>query len=879
MGLEGRLAMRPETGQLSSAPPNAFRGASSFRDCEIDHKLFCGRDDEANGLASQILTSPLVVLFGRSGVGKTSLINAALMPVLRKERCCPVSVQLAFREGEPGDEISAAPLRYDIAQSIICQVKAAAAANREMQFQFPHDAADLWSFFSFMRCQKDGTALRPVLIIDQFEQLFHRFERDSKNAFIAQLADLVANRVPETRRSEAERKLANKAFISKEEEDESVKLAYGEVGHNARILLSIRDDAFPALDELKDRIPTVFRTTFWLLPLHPRQGRDAIRLPPQRIAQFGGDAFSFKEDAAEDILSFLQRSIEPSSLFPSWKKKAAPVADAYGDGPPEGIDPLLLQILCHGLDEERKRRRAKEITGKQVGGPDHLRSILKVYYDQIIRSLPPVRLGWNARRWLPSWSNFLVVNFPRSATYFLCERGLVTRLGQRNTLELSHAEETYGVPRSDLRVLVKSYLLQTEPRRHLTLFELSRERLAAILGPMGFRRAVAKNACLGAIAIPLLAWPVNKTWEWFNDYRFAQKSVDLKNNVEMSAKDKAETIIWLLDRTRPPSPSGLSPDFAGMPMENLDLAKADGYGPDFRTTRMHNVVFNHAKLPKAHFMNATLGGVNGDTISFQKADLGGSRFDSAIINSADFTNADLARAVFVGATLRDVNFTNADLRNASFHGAQIGPNVNFKGSAWWLVKGLTQKNMRELSDRYPHAVTDFENSLARQKELGERRETITKTAKDARRHIEALKDLAWVLATSGSGLDEATTHASKAMEHADSLGDAEAKAKYKQEINDTLSLIYLMSGALDKAEEAINNMNSAGDKNGSQEQPILAKSQKDGEWHYRHALLLAALGKSDSAKSEKAEAERLGYEPTYELVLLKGRVAALEQLN
>jgi hypothetical protein len=89
-------------------------------------------------------------------------------------------------------------------------------------------------------------------------------------------------------------------------------------------------------------------------------------------------------------------------------------------------------------------------------------------------------------------------------------------------------------------------------------------------------------------------------------------------------------------------------------------------------------------------------------------------------------------------------------------------------------------------------------------------------------------------------------------------------------------LIYLLSGALDKAEESIKDRNSAG---GSQEQPILAKSQKDGEWHYRHALLLAALGKSDSAKSEKAEAEGLGYEPTYELVLLKGRVAALEQLN
>jgi hypothetical protein len=45
-----------------------------------------------------VLNAPLTVLFGASGLGKTSLVQAGLFPLLRKEHHPPVYVRLDLRD-------------------------------------------------------------------------------------------------------------------------------------------------------------------------------------------------------------------------------------------------------------------------------------------------------------------------------------------------------------------------------------------------------------------------------------------------------------------------------------------------------------------------------------------------------------------------------------------------------------------------------------------------------------------------------------------------------------------------------------------------------------------------------------------------------------
>ena len=53
---------------------------------QTDREVFFGRDQEANELVSLITAHPTVLLYAQSGAGKTSLVRAALIPLLVNEQ-------------------------------------------------------------------------------------------------------------------------------------------------------------------------------------------------------------------------------------------------------------------------------------------------------------------------------------------------------------------------------------------------------------------------------------------------------------------------------------------------------------------------------------------------------------------------------------------------------------------------------------------------------------------------------------------------------------------------------------------------------------------------------------------------------------------------
>ena len=68
----------------AAAPPTPFKGLAPFQDTELDAQLFCGRDREREVIVANLLASRLTVLYGASGVGKTSLLRAGVTPALRQ---------------------------------------------------------------------------------------------------------------------------------------------------------------------------------------------------------------------------------------------------------------------------------------------------------------------------------------------------------------------------------------------------------------------------------------------------------------------------------------------------------------------------------------------------------------------------------------------------------------------------------------------------------------------------------------------------------------------------------------------------------------------------------------------------------------------------
>ncbi len=96
-------SIRPATqkSHRQSLPPYPYKFLDYFT--SDDATIFHGREHDAERLFSLILANPLSILYGGSGTGKTSLIQASVLPRLKTEGYCVVCQRARTVEGEAGE--------------------------------------------------------------------------------------------------------------------------------------------------------------------------------------------------------------------------------------------------------------------------------------------------------------------------------------------------------------------------------------------------------------------------------------------------------------------------------------------------------------------------------------------------------------------------------------------------------------------------------------------------------------------------------------------------------------------------------------------------------------------------------------------------------
>src|SRR5215813_11313438 len=109
-----------------------YPGAQPFSDDEISRKTFFGRARESVDLANKILANRLVVVYAKSGLGKTSLLNAGVAQRLRDEKYLPLIVRV--------NDVQRGPFT-----SILEGIRTA-AARQEVEY-VPGNQTSLWHFF------------------------------------------------------------------------------------------------------------------------------------------------------------------------------------------------------------------------------------------------------------------------------------------------------------------------------------------------------------------------------------------------------------------------------------------------------------------------------------------------------------------------------------------------------------------------------------------------------------------------------------------------------------------------------------------------------------------------------------------------------------
>ncbi len=322
------------TGTITDQRP--FLGLKPFE--EKNKSQFGGRDREIRELFGQIENHGLTVVFGKSGIGKTSLIRAGLIPELRQNYYFPIYFRIDYSsEIKPLEQLKT--FIYD-------ELKKKDPATRAV------GAKTLWEYFHAINLA-DGL-VTPVLILDQFEEMFTLGDENIRDILelLIELADLAENRIPLT---------VQEAY---QKRNETVSSRYGDQPY--RVVLSLREDYLASLDELKRYLPSIMANRFRVLQMTIGQAMDAAIKPGKGLID---------KEVAREIIKKLpdvsQNDFEFMETGGSNRQKLK-------------VEPFLLSLICDRINEKRIEEGLDKFTIELVSH-FNVSDVISSFYNETVR--------------------------------------------------------------------------------------------------------------------------------------------------------------------------------------------------------------------------------------------------------------------------------------------------------------------------------------------------------------------------------------------------------------------------------------------------------------------------------------------------------------
>ncbi len=322
----------------------AFIGLQSYS--EEQSKFFFGRGEEISQVTTLVKSNILTIVFGKSGTGKTSLLDAGVFPKLRKDYSLPFKIRLEIKN-------DSLPLLTQIKNVLKREIdkygfKVAAYPSAET----------LWEYFHKEPLWKTVT---PILVFDQFEEIFNlakknaHFATEELKKFWEELSDLIENNIPDSLKDQ---------FLNHKEE-----IKYNYKQQPVKVIFAFREEFLPEFESIPSKIPSLKYSRFRLMPMNQSQAHDVI-------TKTWGDKIN--DVQAKKIISYLTSD-----------EKVISISD---------IEPSLLSQVCFYLDKERIAQRSHKITSEFLD--EHPKeTILRSIYGEVMNESydavgrPPVEKG------------------------------------------------------------------------------------------------------------------------------------------------------------------------------------------------------------------------------------------------------------------------------------------------------------------------------------------------------------------------------------------------------------------------------------------------------------------------------------------------------
>lgn len=321
---------------------NPYVGPRAFKYGETLY----GREAEIPELLDLLISERIVLLHSPSGAGKTSLIQAGLIPELKNNRFFVWPV-LRVDLSTPKEWSSGQSCNRYVASVLQSLHDALDEASRAILPQLAH--LSLCEIFSKIRIPNGEDLEFDVLIFDQFEEVFtiDPTDVDAKRDFFSQVGELLRER-------------------------------------NHWALFAMRDEYIASLKPYLRTVPTHLSTQFHLNLLNQEAARRAIQFPAKQLAvEFEGDAAQLLVDDLRQV------QVQTSDGSTQWL-------------PGQYVEPVQLQVVCRRIWD--KRSDEKRISKSDIGEFENVNLALSSYYADSVTKVSG-KTGVNERQirdWIES---------------------------------------------------------------------------------------------------------------------------------------------------------------------------------------------------------------------------------------------------------------------------------------------------------------------------------------------------------------------------------------------------------------------------------------------------------------------------------------------
>ncbi|MBV8999229.1 MAG: WD40 repeat domain-containing protein [Solirubrobacterales bacterium] len=327
-----------------AAPDSPYVGLGYYTEDQAE--LFFGRDAERKLIITNLRAARLTLLYAPSGVGKSSLLRAAVMPRLRRgaeesyqRRGSATHIPVLFSawSEEPVDRF-------------IAELERAIASFQRGEKETALPRSSLTEAFRAAVSATDATLL---VILDQFEEylLYRPRERHP-----GRLADELA-------------------------------AAINSQGLRADFLIAVREDAYAGLGDLfQAKLPNVYGNYLHLEYLHRDAAREAIVRPVARFndAHPEDDAVLIEPELVEAVLDEVRTG---QVVFEQAGKGVIPNHDGVSTRSDE-IETPYLQLVMATLWERELSAGSRTLRLSTLGQLGGAQQIVRTHLESALESLP-----------------------------------------------------------------------------------------------------------------------------------------------------------------------------------------------------------------------------------------------------------------------------------------------------------------------------------------------------------------------------------------------------------------------------------------------------------------------------------------------------------